>query len=192
MSMMIEDGKGTGSRLAVSAENRARTESVTHSPQMHASFVYQKAYQAISGVQTVSSPDAYGILALTNTGAEDIAVTYIRMGVDKAEVSQVKAEVLLGGVWAAGTAASIVNMNTVSSLQPEVTAHYNSIPTGSPSVIDVRWATGPAEMTYNKEGAIIIPTGGIIALRMTTETASVSIHGRISFFVIPAALSAAM
>jgi hypothetical protein len=187
MSFQIEDGKGSGKRAEVSPEYRLRTQSVVYTPQLHASLVYQKAFQAVSGVRNITSAGAYGILAVKNEGSDDLAVTYIRIGVDKTEVLQAKAEILIGGTWVAGTAAEIHNMNAKSAISPEAIVHYNSIPTSS-NVIDTRWAKGPSEMTWSKEGSIIVPTGGIVALRITTETDAVNIHGRISFIVIPAAV----
>jgi hypothetical protein len=113
-----------------------------------------------------------------------MAVTYIRIGIDKTEASQAKVEILTRGTWNDGSAGSIEGCNLGSSLPAEATAHYNSIPT-APSVMDLRWITANQEVTYNKEGSIVIPTSGIIALRLTTETDSVKAHGRISFYYLP-------
>jgi len=187
MSLQLEDGRGSGKRAEVSDEFRLRTEAIAIPPQLHASLVHSRAFQALSGVRNVTSPSTYGILALRNNGPEDLAVTYIRVGIDRIEALQAKVEVVLGGTWAAGTAGTVQNLNTKSSLPAAVDAHYNSIPTGDVVVIDNQWAQGPKEMIYNKEGSIILPTGGIISLKVTTETAAVNVHGRISFFAIPVA-----
>lgn len=186
--MLIEDGKGNGVFAGVSIEKRLRTEAVTFSPQLHASLVYQQAFQAVSGVRQVTPAGSYGLLALLNNGLDEVAVTYIRIGADKTETAQVKAEVLVGGVWEEGTPADIYNMNARSALTPLVDAHYDVEPI-SANVIDNRWSSCPAEMTWNKEGSIVLPKGGIVSLRVTTETDNVYVHGRISFFIIPKAVS---
>jgi hypothetical protein len=184
--MYINDGKGKGVQASVSREQRLRTEALTHSPQMHMSFVYQKAFQIVSGVQNIATAGAYGLLAVRNEGEEDIAITYIRIGVDKVETAQCLCEVLLNGDWAdTGSDAGIYNMNGGSSLLPDITARYNNVPTGTPFTIDSRWVRGPDEVIYSKEGSIILPTGAHIALRVTTETDAVNVHGRISMFVFP-------
>lgn len=183
--MQIEDGKGTGYKASVNKNNQLQVAATIASQQLQASARFGQAYQAASGVRNVASAGAYGILALRNDSELNMIITYIRMGVDKTETAQAKCEVLFGGTWVAGTAADDpVNLRSDSSKEPGVTAHYNSTPTGSPKVIDVHWVKGPGEVTYNKEGSIIIKKNGILSLRMTTETDAANIHGRISFIML--------
>lgn len=187
--MQITDGTGRSYQAQVTSENRLATTGVAYAPQMHASIVKGEAYQAISGVRNIASLGVYGILALRNDSlTKKMIVTYVRASVDRVEASQAKVEIYLGGTWVAGTAAPTpVNLNTSSAMTASVTAHYNAVPTGSSSSIDAKWIKGPDECTWNKEGSIIIPTSGIISLKITTETNAVNAHGRISFYYVDAA-----
>jgi len=183
MGFQIESGGGNSDRAEVSVEGRLRTESVRLTPQFYASIKYGNAFQVNSGVQTVSSAGAYGLLALRNDGNDFLAITYIRIGVNKTEANETQAEILLGGTWSDGSAANLYNMDQKNSDVPAVTYHYNTLMSGANS-IDVQWGTGPAEMVYNKEGSIILKPNAIISLKVTTGTDSVKVHGRISFYVI--------
>lgn len=186
--MQITDGTGRSYQAQVTSENRLATTGVSYPPQMHASIVTGEAYQAVSGVRNIASLGVYGILALRNDSlTKKMIVTYIRAGVDRVEALQAKCEIYLGGTWVAGTAAPTPpNLNTASALSADVTAHYNAVPTSS-NLIDAKWIKGPDECVWNKEGSIIIPTSGIISLKITTETNAVNAHGRISFYYVDAA-----
>jgi hypothetical protein len=181
---MLEDGGGSAKRAFVNEDKRLATEAVILSPQCFASLKRGHAFQAVSGVQTVATAGAYGLLALRNNSSDIIAITYIRIGVNRVEVLEAQAEITLGGTWVDGTAASLYNTDQKNTDSPNATVHYNSLPTGSNS-IDVQWGSGPTEMTYNKEGAIILKRSAILALKVTTATDNTKLHGRISFFVLP-------
>lgn len=179
---IIDDGKGRGKSAAVSEEHRLATNAVTTSPQQHASGAHGKAFQVVSGIRAVTG--AYGILALKNEGVDNIVVTYIRVGIDKVETAQALVQLYMGGVWVAGTTTDApVNLNGRYAIEAGITSHYNAIPTGSLN-IDTRWVRGPSEVTYNKEGSIVLPTNGIFSIKVTPETASVNVHARISFIVL--------
>jgi hypothetical protein len=180
--MIIEDGTGKGVQAAVNREFKLATTSVIASPQQHASGL-GRAYQVVSGVQSMTG--AYGILALRNDSTDNMVITYIRAGIDQVETAQALVELYLGGTWAAGTAtADPVNLNTRFAIEAGITSHYNSIPTGSPSAIDAVWLRGPDEQVWRKEGSIILPTNGIVSIKITPTTASVNGHGRISFIML--------
>jgi hypothetical protein len=180
--MRIDDGTGKGPSAKVTKENKLTTTAVTISPQMHMSAAHGLAYQVLSGVQTITG--ANGILAIQNDGPKNIAITYMRIACDKTETAQMLSEIFIGGDWAGGgTAVTPVSLNKRFNLDPGVTALTNSIPTGSPELIDTRWLKGPDEVVYNKEGSIILPTSGILSIKVTPETASVKINARVSFVV---------
>lgn len=181
----IQDGTGRGYSARVTASNKLSTVGIHYPIQTHASLRDQRAFQAVSGVQSVTG--AYGILALRNNGVTDVVVTYIRVGVDVVETSQALVEVLMGGVWVDGTAApGPHNVNAGSTISAEVTSHYNTIPT-TPNVIDNVWIAGPGEQVWKKEGSIVLPTSHHMALRVTPATAAVNVHARISFVTVDAA-----
>ena len=180
--MQIEDGKGKGVYASVSHENKLATTSVFASPQQHASGAYGRAFQVTSGIRTVTG--AYGLLALQNNSPNNMVFTYVRVGVDKVETAQALIELALGGIWVAGTATDApVNLNGRYATDAGVLSHYNAVPT-TPNTIDRRWLAGPGEVTYNKEGSIILPTNGIFAIKVTPETAAVNCHARVSFIML--------
>lgn len=188
MAIRIEDGTGHGYCVEITEEYQMRVLSEHRSAQSHASIIRSAAWQCVSGVQTVTSAGAYGIISIKNTGVNHYAITYIRIGIDAAEIAQAKIELLVGGTWVAGSEATSINMNTGSTLEPGLVVHYNSIPS-SPLVADVVWVgPGPVEHKYNKEGSIILSPGKIISLRVTTETDNVKIHARVSLFQLPTVL----
>jgi hypothetical protein len=180
----IDDGKGKNIQAGVSYEQRLQSESVNLTPQCYASLKYGNAYQVVSGIRQVTPAGTYGLLALTNTGSDPFAVTYIRVGIDKTETVQAKVEILLGGTWSSGSDASLYNMDQRNSEGPSADYDYNTVISGA-DVIDNQWAKGPDELVYNKEGSIILKRGAIISIKVTTTTDLVNIHGRISFYVIP-------
>jgi hypothetical protein len=180
--MIINDGTGSGSSAKVSVENKLSIAGVTVSAQMHASARHGRAYQVMSGIRTITG--AYGILAIRNESADNLVITYIRMAVDKTETAQCLTQIFLGGNWVAGTAVEPVILNSKFNLNAGITAHYNAIPTGSPQGIDTRWIRGPDEIVYNKEGSIILGTNDLMSIKMTPETASVSVNARVSFLML--------
>ena len=182
--MQIEDGTGTSYKAKVNLQNKLATISIAGSPQLHVSAADGQAYQVSSGIQTVASAGVYGILALRNDSSDNLLITYMCTAINDTEAGETQVETYLGGTWVAGTATeNPVNLNGRFNLDAEVTAHYNSIPT-SGELIDARWLAGPDEVGYNKEGSIILPTNGIISIKLTTETDNVKVHSRISFLLM--------
>jgi hypothetical protein len=184
MHNVFADG-ATGQSPLVNFERRETVSALRIPVQLYAAYKYKKAFQAYSGVRTITTAGAYGILALRNDSDADVMViTYIRINIDKTETAQALGEIYLGGTWSAGTAVTPKNLNDGSTNAPGATAHYNSVPGGND--IDGSWKKGPAEWVYNKEGSIILNNSGIISLKLTTETDAVKATGRISFIKIPA------
>jgi hypothetical protein len=179
--MQIEDGKGTGFQAQVSKEHKLATSAVVAAPQLHASAAYGRAYQVMSGVRAVTG--AYGLLALRNNSTFNLIVTYIRVALDDTETAQAQIELALGGTWVAGTAVTPVNLNSRFSIEADVDAHYNALPT-SANTIDTRWARGPDEVVYRKEGSIILTNNNLISVKVTPETAAVNFNARISFIML--------
>jgi hypothetical protein len=181
MTTIIKDGTGKGYSAKVISDGKIATVSEIYSMQAHASMAHERAYQVNSGERTVTSAGAYGILALRNDASSDYCiVTYIRMGLNQVETAEAKFETFLGGTWSAGTAVTPVNMHIGSPNSPSVTAHYNSIPTGA-TMSDMCYLRGPNEKSYNKEGAMNIPPGEILSIKVTTTTDATKVYARISF-----------
>jgi hypothetical protein len=180
--MIIEDGTGDGVQAQVNKEHKLATTAVTASPQQHASGAFGRAYQVVSGIRSMTG--AYGLLALRNDGSENLVITYIRVGIDQVEVAQAQIDMSLGGTWVDGTATDMpVNLNTRFAIEAGITSHYNAAPT-DPNVIDTAWVRGPGEQVWRKEGSIILPTNGIVSIKVTPVTAAVNGHARISFIML--------
>jgi hypothetical protein len=179
----IVDGTGGGWEAKVTSENKLAAIAVTVPPQMHLSARHQQAFQVLSGVQSITG--ANGLLAIRNDSAKRLVVTYIRVACDDTETAQALVEIYLGGTWTGGgTALTPVNLNLTSAAQAGVTAETNSLPGGTPSLIDARWLRGPGEVTYNKEGSIILGTNNVFSIKVTPETAAVGFNARLSFLMI--------
>lgn len=184
MSTIIKDGRGTGASAKVQSDGRMHVISEQEPFQAHASLAHSSAFQAHSGEQTVSPAGAYGVLALQNSSNTDsIMITYIRCGINDAETGEAKVEVNYMGTWVAGTVVTPTNMKAGDPKVFGVTAHYNAVPTSS-TLVDIFYLSGPGEAKWTKEGSMIIPPGGIISLKVTTETDNVKVYGRISYIVL--------
>ena len=178
------DGSGSGVAAKVNADNKLATTAVAVSPQFHASASDGQAFQVVSGIRATVAATPYGILAIRNDGQLNLVLTYIRVGIDQVEVAQAELGLFMGGVWVAGTDTEPpVNLNGRFSLEADVTAHYNAIPTGSKN-IDRRWMRGPDEAVWRKEGAIILPTNSMFSIQVTPVTNAVNAHARISFILL--------
>jgi hypothetical protein len=182
--VLLDDGKGRGKKAGVNDNHHLLCASVVTSQQLRTSAVDGQAYQAVTGVQTIASAGAYGLLALKNDSSYNLIITYMRFCIDKVESGQSQLEISLGGTWVAGTALDApVNLSTLSSKSADVTVHTDAIPTGS-NLIDLKWLTANQEQAYNKEGSVILQNSGIIGVKLTTETDAVKAHGRISFLLL--------
>ena len=79
MGFQIEDGTGTGLRVAVTGENQLSTQAETHELQHHISLNKGQVYQAI-GTHTLATSGTKTILHIKNNDPERfLIVSYMRI-----------------------------------------------------------------------------------------------------------------
>lgn len=182
--MRILDGTGGGYQAKVTNDNKLSVHAESFSIQAHASIAHKRAFQVHSGEITVSPAGTEGLLQLRNDNTDKtVVITYIRIGCDETETASAKVEITSGGTWVNGSAVTPVNMNFTSSRTSGVTVHKSAVTTGS-TLIDMRYISGPGEVTYNKEGAVVLPPGAILNIKITTQQDNVNVYGRCSFIIL--------
>ena len=191
MAEAIKDGTGTGNLASVSGSGRLQVYSKAAPIQHVVSEQDQKAFQVI-GTATLASGTVVSLHVTNNDSERNMVVTYIRHQIiDQAggtafpNASNYFRVALNRSYTSGGAAATPVNIYAGSGVTPNVTA-YQTAPTlgGTAGEID-RWYTkAEADMnTFNKEGAIVIPSNGTIELAYVGDQTSGTIYSRLSFFM---------
>ena len=75
--MIIKDGKGTGNTLAITTENRNKTDSVTRSLTQHINETYEKHFSISFELIDPTADDDF-IFYFKNTGTKNIHMTKFR------------------------------------------------------------------------------------------------------------------
>jgi hypothetical protein len=185
--MRIEDGKGRGYFAEVDENHHVLVKAFTASAQSRASQEDGSAYQVLSGAVDIAT-SAQEILLLKNTSeTKNVIITYIRVETIGAAAATETAflTVNLGGVYTSGgDAVTPVNVNTGSSSVADVVAYSGTtaIVASGYSEID-RYYEANNQITYNKEGAVVLDTNGVLSINHIGSDTNGAIHARISFYM---------
>lgn len=188
--MKIESGTGNGSIAGVSTSNRLLTEGVSISQQHYASKILRSAYQVLGTASLASG--TVNMLHLKNDSVNDsMSVTYVRMDIiDPAGGTALPNasnyfQMSFAQTYASGgTLLTPVNMYAGSSNPSNMTVYEGATLSGGGVEFDRRYTKSEAEeVSYRKEGSIVIPPGGTVSLSYIGDHTSGTAIARMSFFM---------
>jgi len=189
--MKVESGTGNGYYAHVNAENSLSVAATTVSRQHYAAKVNQRSFQVIG--EATAANGTVNVLHLTNNSSnQTYTVTYIRLStIDLAGGTAPPSaanyfEVGTGLTYTSG-GSQVDEVNTyLGSVVTAQGSFYDTNPTlsGTMAVLDKhRCKADGDEHTYNKEGSVIIPPGGSMTIRFTSDNTSGEVYCRVSFYV---------
>jgi hypothetical protein len=190
MGFQIEDGTGSGRKCSVNNKNEINVKS-TSAPLQHViSERDGQAYQVIGDFASINN-STHTVLHVKNTStSKKMVITYIRMQtVDLAGGTALPSantywQIGTGrAVSSGGTAVTPVNMNFASANVADATATDNN-PTmsGTFTEIDRYYVQSEGDqITFNKEGAIVLGTGDSIEIRIVSDHTGGTGYARLSF-----------
>lgn len=187
MSLTIKDNTGKGYGLKVDSKNRASTKTMSLSQQYVISNEEQRAYQ-VSSEKAIAASEIKLLLLKNTSDTRDLVVSYIRLETIGAAAANVNAywTVYTGGDYASGgTAVTPVNMNIGSAINAEGSFYDATASTivtsGTLNAIDKTWVTND-NITYNKQGSLILPKNSCLTISWTGSTAAGTARARVSFY----------
>ena len=186
----IKDGTGSGYLARVDSDHRLRTYAKSASIQHVVSEHEEEAYQVI-GIATLSAGTVVA-LHIKNISSGNMVVTYLRHQVVGATGGTSFPNtsnyftIGLGRTYSSGgSLVTPVNVFGGSGNTAEVTA-YHGDPTLAGTALEIdRWYTkSDADMnTFNKEGALIIPSNQTMEVSYIGDRTGGTIYTRISFIM---------
>jgi hypothetical protein len=187
---IIEDGKGSGKKVGVSASGRLEVVAVSESVQHAISFLAQQAYQVI-GTVTLSSGTTTALHIRNNSPSESIIVTYVRHqilgssgGTAFATSDNNYYRIAFGRTYeSGGIEVDPININTASNNEAAVTV-YTDNPTLAGTALEIdRWYTKEdGDMNvFNKEASVVLGQGGTMELSYVGDKTAGTFYTRLSF-----------
>lgn len=124
MSFMIEDGTGSGRKLKITSDNRAKVDAVTHESAQEAAESGD-LYQIGAGIVNLTSANESAVLFIKNNSDTPLEITNVTIS-SNVSTGGTAGDVLLaklyvGGTSITGTTAPFVNNNLGSSKTPDGT-----------------------------------------------------------------------
>jgi hypothetical protein len=187
MAVTIKDNTGKSYGLKIDQKNRLFAKSTSLSHQYVISSEEERAFQVVSEKAIAASE--IKLLLLKNTSdTRDLVISYIRLETIGAAAANVNAywTVYTGGDYASGgTAVTPVNMNVGSAVSAEGSFYDATASTivtsGTLNTIDKTWITND-NITYRKEGSIVLPKNACLTISWTGSTAAGTARARVSFY----------
>lgn len=192
MAFHIEDGTGSGRKVAVTSEFQLKTQAETQQLQHHISRNTGQVYQTV-GRETAIAAATQTILHLKNTSTtKNMVITFMRMQLvgeaggtavpDPATYFQIG----FGRTYSSGgTAVTPVNVNTNSGNVAAITAYDNSpVMAGTFTEIDAWYPDGSAMQIFNKQGSVILGFNDTIEVRLVTDHTSGLAYARLTSMFI--------
>lgn len=187
MSLTIKDNTGKGYGLKVDSKNRASTKTMSLSQQYVISNEEERAFQ-VSSEKAIAASEIKLLLLKNTSDTRDLVVSYIRLETIGAAASNVNAywTVYTGGDYASGgTAVTPVNMHVGSAINAEGSFYDATASTivtsGTLNAIDKTWIAND-NITYNKQGSLILPKNSCLTISWTGSTAAGTARARVSFY----------
>lgn len=187
MALTIKDNTGKGYGLKVDDKNRLSAKSMSLSQQYVISNEEERAFQ-VSSEKAIAASEIKLLLLKNTSDFRDLVISYIRLETIGAAAANANAfwTVYTGGDYSSGgTATTPTNMNVGSAITAEGTFYDATASTivtsGTQNVIDKTWVTN-TNISYNKEGALILPKNSCLTISWTGSTAAGTARARVSFY----------
>jgi len=182
--MLIEDGKGLGSKMGVDDENMGLVNCVSVSGQHHTNHHHGESYTIdLDGV--VIDGDGYYVVSIQNTDDDDLIVTSMTLWVNQNK-EDCNVEVYLKGTLASAgtTAITPANCNAGSGETATGTFYVNdgagNMTVGTTGTICGRMKLFTTPTRWVKESGWILPKNGVMNIMNTKDN---KFSGYISFYV---------
>lgn len=185
--MEITDGTGDGLSAKVDSEKRLHTRAVSVSLQHAISSKDKQTFQATSNKAIATT--SQNILLIKNTSdTKELVISYIRLSTGGAAATNATAffSVNIGGDYSSGGSAIIPANMYVGSQESANGVFYdatasNIVISGTPVEID-RAYVSETEISYNKEGSLILPKNAVLSIAHIGSTVAGNAHVRVSFY----------
>ncbi len=182
----LRDGAGNCYGAKVSSTNRLEVNSVTRSRQHSASLDKGYSYQVFGEVSVISGT-ATPLFMRNTSNSLKMVITYIRLGTIGVDSDSENAywETYLGGTYSSGgTSVTAVNAVSGNTTLPEADFYSgnNIVFTNNGSLLDKNYRSN-IEITYNKEGSIILPKSQTMSFLYTGTSANGKAYARCSFYL---------
>jgi hypothetical protein len=188
MALTVKNGGDGGAYgWKVDSDGRAHVEALSLTQQHVVSELDELAFQLLS-VKAVANSEVKMLLLKNTSDTQNMVITYLStetIGVAAAGASALW-KIYLGGDYASGgTAATPVNLH-VNSTKSAPGLFYDAtastiVTSGSPAEIDRNYIAN-ANLTYRKEGSIVLPKNGVLTMSFTGSTVAGTAIARASFY----------
>lgn len=169
--MIIRDGKGTGSSLHITSENRASTDTISRIIDQHLNEVYEKVYSLpFEAIDPVGADDYF--VYIKNTGTKNLHVVDFRIRSTVVGIVEVRA-VSGTASFTSGTDITPVNRTVGSTSAITATIKTDTDTTGLTNngvLYYMRLDTANKDFYLESRSHIIIPPGQAISLLWDTAT----------------------
>ena len=190
MSHIIEDGKGTGKKAKVDADNKLATTAITRIAITFISESLGDAFRVTSTFLPITATRGCVFWFRNNSATKHFHVSTVRIGWNGGDTNHnrvVKAE-LRGGVSepsANNQTAATLGLNSIAPKTPEMTAYeWDSVSTGmtvaSEGVLSATAIFSQGLTVVDVEGAIIMGTNGALGIFFQAEEtglATITVEG---------------
>jgi hypothetical protein len=185
--MFLDDGAGNGKKAKVDSDNRLHVRSFDVSQQHGISSQNKEAYQ-VSATKAIAASEIKVLLLKNTHNTKDLIVSYIQLETIGAATSNASAfwKIYVGGDYASGGTATVPTNMSVGSANAAQGVFYDAtastiVTSGTPVEID-RTYVANARVSYNKEGALILPKNASIQISWTGSTAAGTMAAQVSFY----------
>jgi hypothetical protein len=177
MSLFIEDGKGTGSKMGVNVDNQGLVQAEVHELNHYVSLNDGQVYQTVGEITTVAAATETVLHMACDSSSKLFVISFIRMQVSGVAngtalpAVQTYFELGFGRTYASDGVAQVpVNMNRTSGNVAALTC-YDETPTmaGTFTQFDKWYPEGGGMLTYSKQGSIILGLNDTMEIRLVTD-----------------------
>lgn len=174
MGFIIEDGKGSGKTAEVTSNNQIEVRSENLSLQHYISRNDEQSYQVISTDTGITAATETQLHIINNDATKNVVIAYIRMQA----ITNTASKPVVGEYWqmgfgrtvsSGGTAVTPVNVNQKSGNTASVTCTgVNPTMSGTFTEIDRWYNESNNQITYSKEGSIILGLNDTFEIRLVS------------------------
>ena len=185
--MKIQNGVGAGRLMKVDKKFRATVASTSISSQAQVSSDDAQSYQ-VSAEQSIGTADVPILYLENDSNSKNMIITYLRVMSAGAATQTATAyfTISLGDSYTSGGADLVPkNMNQTSGNKAEVVCKDGSaaLTVSGGTEIDKNFSANSMQ-SYNKEGSIVLGSGGAISVWHKGSTVAGNAYARISFYYV--------
>jgi hypothetical protein len=177
MSLFIEDGKGTGSKMGVNTDNQGLVQAEIHELNHYVSVNRGQVYQTLGEITTIAAATETVLHMRNDSSSKLFVVSFIRLQIageaNGTALSAVQTyfELGFGRTYASGGVAQVpVNMNQTSGNVAALTAYDESpVLAGTFVQFDKWYAATDAMLVYSKQGSVILGLNDTLEIRLVTD-----------------------